>query len=102
EVTGWFSANQRTGPGIVSVGTNAELTNGRKMSGYENALAPSTEFAERPAITATQVRASVNSSRMPVTASQPTTSAPVRKPMSTATATTSTSDTRFAASEVST
>jgi hypothetical protein len=33
DVTGWLSANQRTGPGMVSVGTNAELTNGRKMSG---------------------------------------------------------------------
>jgi hypothetical protein len=33
EVTGWFSANQRTGPGMVSVGTNAELTKGRKISG---------------------------------------------------------------------
>jgi len=27
----------------VSVGTNAELMNGRKMSGWENALAPSGE-----------------------------------------------------------
>ena len=33
EVTGWFSANARTGPGMVSVGTNAELMNGRKISG---------------------------------------------------------------------
>ena len=33
EVTGWFSANQRTGPDIVSVGTKAELMNGRKISG---------------------------------------------------------------------
>ena len=33
EVTGWCSANPRTGPGMVSVGTNAELMNGRKMSG---------------------------------------------------------------------
>ena len=32
-VTGWFSANQRTGPGMVSVGTKAELMNGRKISG---------------------------------------------------------------------
>ena len=32
-VTGWFSANQATGPGIESVGTNAELMNGRKISG---------------------------------------------------------------------
>src|SRR5487761_2567700 len=32
-VTGWFSAKARTGPGIVAVGTNAELTNGRKMMG---------------------------------------------------------------------
>ena len=32
-VTGWFSANTRTGVGMVSVGTNAELMNGRKISG---------------------------------------------------------------------
>ena len=33
EVTGWFSANHATGPGIDAVGTNAELMNGRKISG---------------------------------------------------------------------
>ena len=33
EVTGWWSAKARTGPGIESVGTNAELMNGRKMIG---------------------------------------------------------------------
>ena len=33
DVTGWFSANQATGAGIESVGTNAELMNGRKISG---------------------------------------------------------------------
>ena len=33
EVTGWFSAKARTGPGIVAVGTNAELMKGRKISG---------------------------------------------------------------------
>ena len=33
DVTGWCSAKARTGPGMVSVGTNAELMNGRKMSG---------------------------------------------------------------------
>ena len=33
DVTGWYSAKARTGPGMVSVGTNAELMNGRKMSG---------------------------------------------------------------------
>ncbi|CPU66061.1 Uncharacterised protein [Mycobacteroides abscessus] len=32
-VTGWFSANHATGPGMLSVGTNAELMNGRKISG---------------------------------------------------------------------
>src|SRR6476469_4546274 len=69
EVTGWFSAKARTGPGIEAVGTNAELTNGRKMSGYEKATAPSVDFADNPAITATQVSASVNSTRMPATAS---------------------------------
>jgi len=33
EVTGWLSAKARTGPGMLPVGTKAELTNGRKMSG---------------------------------------------------------------------
>ena len=33
DVTGWFSAKARTGPGMVRVGTKAELMNGRKMSG---------------------------------------------------------------------
>ena len=33
EVTGWFSANHATGPGMEPVGTNAELMNGRKISG---------------------------------------------------------------------
>jgi len=33
DVTGWCSANQRTGPGIRVVGTKAELTNGRSKSG---------------------------------------------------------------------
>ena len=32
-VTGWFSAKTRTGVGMVAVGTNAELMNGRKISG---------------------------------------------------------------------
>src|SRR5690606_8540537 len=32
-VTGWFSANHATAVGMVSVGTNAELTNGRKIRG---------------------------------------------------------------------
>ena len=32
-VTGWCTAKARTGPGMVSVGTNAELMNGSKMSG---------------------------------------------------------------------
>src|ERR1039457_1447070 len=33
DVTGWLSAKARTGPGMVAGGTNAELMNGRKMSG---------------------------------------------------------------------
>ena len=33
DVTGWCSAKARTGPGMVSVGTKAELMNGRKMIG---------------------------------------------------------------------
>ncbi len=48
EVTGWFSANARTIFGIVSVGTKAELINGRKTSGYEYAVAPSIDFAFSP------------------------------------------------------
>src|SRR6478609_912389 len=91
-VTGWFSANHATAGGMVSVGTKAELMNGRKMSGYENALAPSTVLADRPAITAIQVSDRVNRIRMPATASQPKTLVPVRKPRSRATATTITID----------
>jgi hypothetical protein len=33
EVTGWFSVKARTADGMDSVGTNAELINGRKISG---------------------------------------------------------------------
>ena len=33
EVTGWFSAKARTTGGIDSVGTNAELINGRNIIG---------------------------------------------------------------------
>src|SRR5258708_34724565 len=39
DVTGWLSAKARTGPGMVRVGTNAELMNGRKMIGEEKAPA---------------------------------------------------------------
>src|SRR5579864_2931342 len=67
DVTGWCSAKARTGPGIVSVGTKAELMKGRKISGYENALAPSMDFAVRPGMTAIQVNAKVNRIRMPAT-----------------------------------
>src|SRR5512139_3381210 len=102
DVTGWFSAKARTGPGIVSVGTNAELMNGRKMSGYENAVAPSTRFAVRPGITASHVNARVNRIRMPATASHASTPAPERKPMRRATSTTTATDIRMATSEVST
>src|SRR3979411_39601 len=65
EVTGWFSAKARTGPGIEAVGTNAELTNGRKMSGYEKPTAPSVDFADNPAITAIQGNATGNTTRRP-------------------------------------
>src|SRR4029453_8381345 len=69
DVTGWYSAKARTGPGMVWVGTNAELMNGRKMSGQEKAIAPSADFAERPGMTAIHVNARVNRNRMPATAS---------------------------------
>src|SRR5499427_2485276 len=102
EVTGWCSAKARTGPGMVAVGTNAELMNGRKMIGYANALAPSADFAERPGMTAIHVNARVNRVRMPATASHSSTPAPERKPMRRATSTTTTSEIRLATSEVST
>src|SRR5215211_1924713 len=102
DVTGWYSAKARTGPGMVSVGTNAELTNGRKMSGWENATAPSADFAERPGITAIHVNARVNRIRMPATASHASTPAPERKPIRRATSTTTTSDVRLATSDVPT
>src|SRR5690242_10640338 len=102
EVTGWFSAKARTGPGIEAVGTNAELMNGRKMIGYEKAAAPSTDFADNPAITAIHVSASVNRRRMPATASHASTPADERKPIRSATRTTTTTEIALATSEVST
>src|SRR5262252_3377776 len=81
DVTGWCSANQRTGPGMVLVGTKAELMNGRKMSGYANALAPSTELADSPGITAIHVKARVNTIRIPASASHARGPAPERKPI---------------------
>ncbi len=80
DVLGWYSAKTRTGPGIDAVGTNAGLMNGRKISGYENALAPSTDFAVRPGITASHVSASVNRTTIPTTASQGSSPAPERRP----------------------
>ncbi len=100
EVTGWFSAKARTGAGIEAVGTNAELTNGRKMIGYEKAAAPSVDFADNPAITAIQVRVSVNSIRMPATASHASTPADERKPMRSATRTMATTEIALDTSEV--
>ncbi|OJE19575.1 hypothetical protein BAQ46_23685 [Bacillus paranthracis] len=60
EVTGWFSANARIILGIVSVGTKAELINGKKISGYEKAVAPSIDPAVNLEMTASNVSASVN------------------------------------------
>src|ERR1700736_1448961 len=102
EVTGWFSAKARTGPGIEAVGTNAELMNGRKMIGYEKAVAPSVEDADSPAITATHVNASVNSTRIPATASHAITPAGERKPMRSATKTMTTTEIALDTSEVRT
>src|SRR6476620_8369685 len=84
-VTGWFSANTRTGVGMVVVGTNAELMNGRKINGYAKAEAPSLVFALRPGMTASQVSARVNRARMPTTASQAARPALDRNPISSAT-----------------
>ena len=66
DVTGWFSAKARTGPGIVAVGTNAELTNGRKMIGYYE-VSPSRR---------TRPRSSMSSAtrRSPICPARPTSS----------------------------
>ena len=53
-------------------------------------------------MTASQVSARVNSTRIPRTASQASTPAPERKPIARATSTTSASEIRFATTEVST
>src|SRR5690349_5764865 len=87
---------------MVAVGTKAELMNGRKMSGYENALAPSMEVAVRPGITASHVRASMNNPSMPVTSSHSQTLAPGRKPMRRATRIITTTDMELETSDVST
>src|SRR5215469_4610886 len=101
-VTGWFSAKTRTTSGIDLVGTNAELIKGRKISGYEKAVAPSIDLALSPAITATQVNARVNNARMPTTASQDRIPADERKPISNATSMMTTSESALETSEVRT
>src|SRR5579871_1679564 len=101
-VTGWFSAKALTTGGIDRVGTNAELIKGRKTSGYEKAAAPSVDFAVNPGITATQVNASVNSARMPVTVSHDRIPADDRKPISSATSMMITTEIALDTSEVST
>src|ERR1700690_2696906 len=73
DVTGWLSAKARTGPGIVWVGTNAELMGGRKMIGKENALAPSVVFAASAGIMAQPVKARVQKIRIPAWASHAST-----------------------------
>ncbi|MNT69986.1 hypothetical protein D3C72_2083390 [compost metagenome] len=55
------------------------------MSGYENALAPSIDFAFKPGITASQVKASMKSRSTPMTASHSRAPALERNPMSSAT-----------------
>src|SRR3981081_1296397 len=101
-VTGWVSAKTRTASGIDLVGTNAELIKGRKMSGYEKAVAPSVDFAVSPAITATQVKASVNNERRPTTASHDRRPADERKPIINATRMMTTTEIALETSEVRT
>src|SRR5215469_8508323 len=101
-VTGWFSAKTRTTSGIDFVGTNAELIKGRKISGYEKAVAPSIDLALNPAITASQVNASVNNARMPTTASQGKMPADERKPIISATRMITANEIALETSEVST
>src|SRR6202790_4797003 len=101
-VTGWFSAKTLTTSGIDLVGTNAELIKGRKIIGYQKAVGPSVDFAVSPAITATQVNASVNNARMPTTASQDRMPADERKPISNATSMMTTTEIPLDTSEVRT
>src|ERR1700730_11308220 len=101
-VTGWFSAKALPTGGIELVGQNAELIKGRKISGYEKAAAPSVDLAVSPAITATQVNASVNNARMPTTASQDRMPADERKPMINATRIMTTTEIALETSEVRT
>ena len=96
------SPKARTGPGIVAVGTKAELTKGRKRSGYEKPTAPSVDFANNPAITATQVSASVSRRRMPATASYASTPAEERKPITSPTRTMTATEMALDTSEVRT
>src|SRR5260370_31736177 len=101
-VTGWFSAKTRTTSGIDLVDTNAELIKGRKISGYEKAVAPSIDLAVSPAITATQVTASVNIARMPTTASQDRMLASQRKPIINATSRLTTTQSPLETSQIRT
>ncbi len=101
-VTGWFWAKALMSGGIEVVGTNAELIKGRKTSGYEKAAAPSIDLAVSPGITATQVNASVNNARMPMTVSHDRMPAGERKPIINATRMMTTTEIALETSEVRT
>ncbi|WP_310972041.1 MULTISPECIES: hypothetical protein [unclassified Amycolatopsis] len=64
-VNGSLRANQRTAPDIVSVGTNAPLTNGNTCTSRMNRFAPSAFFAASPTATASQVSADASSNTSP-------------------------------------
>ena len=89
-VKGWYSANQRSAAGIVSVGTNPLLRNGRMSNGMGMLLAVSTLFARRPRATHSHVIAKVTIARNPATAIHSRSPAVGRNPMATATPMTTT------------
>lgn len=67
-VNGWYSANQRSQVGIVSVGTNPLPSNGNSITNIGVLLALSTLLETSPSATINQVTAKVKTTRTPIVA----------------------------------
>src|SRR6202012_4499402 len=69
-VYGWYSANWRSPPGIVAVGTNPLESRGSRVRNIGVLLAVSTLLAARPSAADRHTSASANRSSTPAAASQ--------------------------------
>lgn len=101
-VSGWFTANTLSTPGIVSVGTKPELRYGRIKTKKPTVVALSGELAINPKNTESHVITSIYKRRMPIAIIHSIGPAVKRSPINIATITTTKVAMQFRATEAST